>query len=446
MIDTASYDRAHGADGYVRSGLAESSSSRNVLYKLEQIRNQICAVKGWFDCYIANMGEPQKTPGRPSKGKRGFAFLRNQNGPSKDPSPTASPLDKVPHFHYDIAPVGNISIEDAPVVDYPFRGRFVAQNFESLKKARAWFDDTAIEEFLGLLADFENCHVNDQKGEDTFTCGARICLIAENYVSNGEVWINDLHIRNERARIVRILKSCVDNTFLYEPRKEPHTALSTPKTPAERKREQRMHSTPEQLANAQAKDTQAHRDRRQRGFQLTQEAIDIITELELVFDADRREELTQAAIAIINKLEGLFRSEGSLLLTQHVLTIITQLSVLDVSEQIEQLTQQAQDIIVQLEWDLHRGHENEEQASARRAQDSQRFRRSSDAQRDRPSLFQIAHRQLGEIARDEDICGSLWDNGVSENPDPTTKMFVKDPIYRPEVPFASKYLARYTDP
>ncbi|KAI1715265.1 chitin synthase domain-containing protein [Ditylenchus destructor] len=40
MIDTASYDRAHGADGYVRSGLAESSSSRNVLYKLEQIRNQ----------------------------------------------------------------------------------------------------------------------------------------------------------------------------------------------------------------------------------------------------------------------------------------------------------------------------------------------------------------------------------------------------------------------
>ncbi|KAI1709920.1 CHitin Synthase [Ditylenchus destructor] len=40
MIDTASYDRAHGADGYVRSGLAESSSSRNVLYKLQQIKNQ----------------------------------------------------------------------------------------------------------------------------------------------------------------------------------------------------------------------------------------------------------------------------------------------------------------------------------------------------------------------------------------------------------------------
>lgn len=34
MIDTVFYEQAHGADGYVRSGLGESKSQNNVLYKL----------------------------------------------------------------------------------------------------------------------------------------------------------------------------------------------------------------------------------------------------------------------------------------------------------------------------------------------------------------------------------------------------------------------------
>uniref|UniRef100_A0A915DQ02 Uncharacterized protein n=1 Tax=Ditylenchus dipsaci TaxID=166011 RepID=A0A915DQ02_9BILA len=35
VIDTVSYDRVHGADGYIRTGLSESKAQRNVLYKLQ---------------------------------------------------------------------------------------------------------------------------------------------------------------------------------------------------------------------------------------------------------------------------------------------------------------------------------------------------------------------------------------------------------------------------
>lgn len=35
MLDTVSYDRAHGADGYIRSGLGKTDAQRNVLYKLQ---------------------------------------------------------------------------------------------------------------------------------------------------------------------------------------------------------------------------------------------------------------------------------------------------------------------------------------------------------------------------------------------------------------------------
>ena len=35
MIDTVSYDKAHGADGYVRSNKGEQKGKRNVLYMLQ---------------------------------------------------------------------------------------------------------------------------------------------------------------------------------------------------------------------------------------------------------------------------------------------------------------------------------------------------------------------------------------------------------------------------
>lgn len=39
MLDTVSYEKAHGADGYIRSGLGESKAQSNVLYKLETKRD-----------------------------------------------------------------------------------------------------------------------------------------------------------------------------------------------------------------------------------------------------------------------------------------------------------------------------------------------------------------------------------------------------------------------
>lgn len=39
MIDTMFYDRAHGADGYVRHGTAEMNAQSNVLYKLQTNRD-----------------------------------------------------------------------------------------------------------------------------------------------------------------------------------------------------------------------------------------------------------------------------------------------------------------------------------------------------------------------------------------------------------------------
>lgn len=35
MIDTVFYEKAHGADGYIRNGLTEKKAKRNVLYKLQ---------------------------------------------------------------------------------------------------------------------------------------------------------------------------------------------------------------------------------------------------------------------------------------------------------------------------------------------------------------------------------------------------------------------------
>lgn len=39
MLNTVSYEKAHGADGYIRLGLGESKAQSNVLYKLETKRN-----------------------------------------------------------------------------------------------------------------------------------------------------------------------------------------------------------------------------------------------------------------------------------------------------------------------------------------------------------------------------------------------------------------------
>lgn len=36
MLDTVSYERAHGADGYTRHGLGENKATKNVLYKIEK--------------------------------------------------------------------------------------------------------------------------------------------------------------------------------------------------------------------------------------------------------------------------------------------------------------------------------------------------------------------------------------------------------------------------